>query len=500
MAGLAHVRVVAATALRLWLREVATLAGVGVRAVKAGAAAAVLAAVAVGLLLALVASLQFDVVIDPALRTVVSRTSFAAAAMSAGVVAVVLCVSVPPRTALQSLLDLLPIGRGAARAGQLVPVLVMGFVFSIAITSTTVLVMCRMSPGGWELARGIGVYVLLMVSTLLLVVGIYTALRSAAIRAVRLPAHHSAMSAAAISLALVLAATVPDILFGGPRDHPVWGVGEMTPSRAFAWVAAAPSAWSLLTVAGWVVVAVVVFGVGVCTETSESPPLAYRLLRGTRPMPRTPWSGQLWAETLIAVRNPQYVMTAVLMPAGVCAVLALSRVAVAAPIVPALAAALPIVPFMLAMYAVGRTLRSHWVGMLCTGRPLWWMAPKPLAYAGVAVALATAVAGAETALGLLGVGDLPGIAAKCVLAFSVALAGGALVPYSEQQPLSVTAGAFVVGVAYLATSLVLGLVSGRVSAALSLVVVVAAAVPFLGVYALVARRHAVRGLSHARAA
>jgi hypothetical protein len=163
---------VAGVALRLWLREVARLFGVPVGRVVAGAIGAGVLALVLGGMLALVATQELDARLPVELAGPILGSSFGGAALTGGGIAVALCAASPPRTALQNLLDLLPVSRASTRIGQLLPVVLMGFGFSLALSSTGVFVVAKLSSDVAAFAVGLAALLLLLASALLITVAL----------------------------------------------------------------------------------------------------------------------------------------------------------------------------------------------------------------------------------------------------------------------------------------------------------------------------------------
>jgi len=489
---LRQARAVARATLSLWVREVARLLGTSVRTVVAGVVVAVALAAVLGLALAVVAGAQLDGALPVDMRFAIVRTSFASAALTAGAVAVILSLSLPPRTALQNLLDLLPVARTAARLGQFAPILLVGGIYSLALTSTSVVVLLRTSVSPGESIAGIALFLVLLAISLLLAAALFALLQVAALRLFRLPSSYAATVAGVLSLAAVIAVSAPDILAMQSALAVSWGAAELTPSRILARLATAPSFAVGVAGAGWASLAAVLFWSAARLHVPAARNRSILLFRRTSPPRRTPWWGLFWSETLTAIRNPQFVITAMLLPFAIVAVALLTLVPNATPIVPGIAGALPVLPFMLGLYAVGRTLRARWIPTLVTARRAVWIVPAALAQTAVSAAFAVAALGAVVLLGLLPAVQVPDVLLRCALASAVALAGGALVPYSEQQPLSVTAGGFLVGTLYALTSLGIGWAAENAAPGTDRVLVVAAIVAFAGLYALAALRQSVR--------
>ena len=88
-----ELRTVSGVVLKLWVREVAKILGTTTRTIAVAAGSSVVVMLLFGLALALIAGAQLGSAISPELRLSLVRTSFAAAAMTAGIVAVVLCLA-----------------------------------------------------------------------------------------------------------------------------------------------------------------------------------------------------------------------------------------------------------------------------------------------------------------------------------------------------------------------------------------------------------------------
>jgi hypothetical protein len=151
----------------------------------------------------------------------------------------------------------------------------------------------------------------------------------------------------------------------------------------------------------------------------------------------------------------------------------------------ALALAIPVMPCALAVYAVGRTLRFRWTGSQLLANHAWWIAPKLIAYAGTSLVLGAALTGIELTLSLVTWPDIAHLASRSALALAVTLFAGALVPYSEEQPLSITAGGFVAAMLYLSCTLAIGLTVGTMGPLANIGVTIALSMAFIVMYWLV---------------
>lgn len=485
-------RAVAAVALTLWVREVARVLGTTTRRITAAAIVSGVLLVLFGLGLALLAGAELDGGISSELHLSLARTSFSAAAMTAGIVAVILCLSAPPRTALQNLLDLLPVSRAAARLGQLVPVIAAGLVYSAALTSTAVVVVLRTSAGVADALRGLASYVALLACFLLGAVAVFTALQAVAIALLRLPIQYASTFSGALVFAGVVAVTGPDVL-AQPSPSNGGGALELLPARTFAQIAVAPVPAAAAVAVVWTSAVVVLLWLVSRYHVAGAPRAAIRLLRRTRPFRRTAWWGQLWAELLIAVRTPQFIVSALLLPLGILAVWVLARtVPASALIVPTLAGALPVLPFLLAVNAVGRTLHTQWLSRLVGGDRVPMLGPKALAAAAAGAALGAPVLVGVLVTGSIPSAQIPDIVVRCLLGLAAGLLCGAIVPYSEEQPLSASAAGFLLAFVYMSVALTAGWVAGVAAPGTDRALILAAITVLGGAYAAVAARQSRR--------
>lgn len=472
--------------MSLWLREVARALQASRRQVAAGIVVSTVLALALGVMLALVAASQVTADIPHELRATILRTSFGGAVLSAGAIAVALSLAAPQRTALQNLLDLLPISRGAARLGQLLPILLVGFIYSVALSGTGIFVLTRAAVAASDAVAGVATYLLLIAVALVLAVSVFSLLQSAA-ALLRLPTQYSTAVAAVLTLGLVLSLTVPDIFTMTKVDFGQRSPIDLIPHRAFAAAVESPSALNWALVIAWILTSIASAWAAASAYRPESKPRQYSFLRGSRPLAGTPYWGHLWMETLIAIRNPQYVMVVLVTPMTISVIWIASRHPSTAIVAASLAGSLTVLPFMLALYAVGRTTRFQWIATIATARPRS-LAPKAVACFTVAVVLAVPAAAATVALGLLPVDAIGSTAMRWVLATLVALVAGTLIPYSEQQPLSVTVGGFILAVVYLLVNLSIGWVSQAIAPGWEALLTITAIGLFTCVYVIVGHK------------
>lgn len=423
----------------LWLRELSSVLRLRERQVVALGALIMALAAAVGTLLGLASSAQVSQDLPVELRAVLLRTAFAGAAITAAAVAAVLCSSLPPRTALRHLLELLPVSRLTAVLGQLFPVLLVTFGLAVVLSGTPLAIQWRMQRDPLlAVLDTAGLMVLLGVLVLLSVAG-YSAVEALSGR--YLPTHYAAAVAMVSTIGLALITAGPELIAVGPAPAGLWDPRQLTPHLLASTALSTGGAGYWLGLPIWTSIGLGLLAVAGWAGRTSCLTVSVRWLTGSRPR-RGPWWTSAWAESLIAVRAPQFVVALLLIPFGFMLALWLSRTPQLADVARALAHLMLAVPFAHALYAVGRTYRFRWLADHLSARPSGWVWPKLVAYLAIGSLLAVPLAGVAIALGLLAAAEL-GTALPQALAFgAICLLAGALIPYSEEQPLSMTAAGF----------------------------------------------------------
>jgi hypothetical protein len=488
----APTRIVADVALRLWLREVARLLGVPVPRVVAALVVVGACAVALGGLLAVVAASNLPTELPPELRSAIVGTSFGGAALTAGAIGVALSVAAPARTALQNLLALLPVGPVAARLGQLLPTLLLSLGYTLAVSSTAAVVVIRTAPHPGAVALGLAAVFALIVTVLLVAVGVFSLVETAAARALRLPHAYATALAGVATLGATLAATVPDVLLPPPAPDTDPGLTGLLPHRAFAAAATAPSALAWLVPLAWVALAVAITVLAARVHRPGGPPRRLVVPRRTRPLRATTGWGLLWLELLVIVRTPQPALVALVVPLAVAGVALVARIPYAEPVVPSLAAAVVLVPSLLALQVPGRTLPFDWATDVLTARPAARLLPQFVAVALVASTIAAPTLAVLLALGLVEPSAVGGLLLRGLVALALALACGAIVPWSEQQPLSASAGGLLFALASVLLALGISAATTALGADVEAPLLVLVAALAGAVYASARRRAGVR--------
>ncbi|MCD2499478.1 hypothetical protein [Microbacterium nymphoidis] len=478
---------VARATLTLWVRDVARVTHTSTRQVFAGVIVSAVLATALGAMLALIAAGQIVSDVPAELRTSMLRSSLGGGVITAAAIAVAVGASAPPRTALQNLMDLLPVGRAQARLGQMLPSFAVSVAYTVALSTSGALVLVRLNPHPAASAASLTLYALLLVTALVLSTGMMTLLHSAAC-ALRLPHQYGIAIAGVLTLGAAMGATVPDIFATQPADGSAWGPLDLLPHRAFARFADAFAPIDGALPVLWIAAAAALMWAASRTTVAASASRRPSFPRGTRPPMATAFWAHAWAESLIAVRSPQFLTVAVLAPVAMAGLWAVAAHPVVAMLAPSLSGAVVVLPFMLALYAVGRTATFSWIARASGASVRAHLGARALAYIVVPTLLAAPLALIAVSTGLLPLANLGTTALRCLLATLAALLAGALVPYSEQQPLSATAGGFVLAVIYLLVSLGITWVSTDVLPDTEAGLTIAAIAVFAGGYAMIGDR------------
>jgi hypothetical protein len=439
-------------AVRLWRRELASLFKVSENRVKVFGVVALALCIFYGVVLAMLGSSQLGADIPRELSRSLVRTSLGGAVMTTGIVSTVLCISVPPRTALRTLLDLLPVSRRQAEVGQLLPVLVLGFVFSAALSAISLSVGWRILPSRQDFAAFACIYLMVVASTELIVVGVFSLIRDALRVKLRLPQQYSQVIAGGASILLVLASAAPDVFSFGSSASTAFEAKDLLLHRAGANVVTGEADarhWAIAV--AWIGVAAASLWATGSFRSVDIVPGGLPIAVGVKPR-KGSFRAAVWFETLVAIRTPQALVTGLVLFPAVGALWWLSTVPFLRDVALTLAAGIPIMPFLIAVYAVGRSMRVRWIGALATASRGWWISPTIVAHALIGLCLAVPVVVVESLLQLIGPDDLWPVASRCLFALSASLFAGAVVPFSEEQPLSATVAGFLAAIVYLGGS------------------------------------------------
>lgn len=485
-------RAVARVSTLLWLRDLAALFHVSSKAVIAGVLGAFLSAVALGLILAAAATQSSIGVYPPELKELMLRTAFSSSSIIGLLTIVALAVSLPPRTSFQSLVDLLPASRLASQVGQLVPVLGLAATFGLALSGLVIAVARQVLE---PLAFGATLFAMVgnMLTLQMFALGAFLALSSLLRRGLRIPHQYAVTAAAALVMAVGLGAFSRDVFTLGDdlqlgAAQP-WGVADLLVTRLTVVAILHGGLFQVVGVALWWAAGFAALLAAGRLRHPGGSTSGIRLLTRTRP-PQGAFLSSAWLEVLIAVRTPQFIVTALMAVPLVIGVRWLGTARVMAPTAQQLASGLPAVPFALSMYAVGRTLKYRWLGAVVHGSRSWWIAPKAVAYLVVGASVAILLWTSELALGMVSTSDVPSVATRVALVLGAGLLGGTLAPYSDEQGLSVAASGFLTGLLVVGSSMFIAWAASATSAAMGLLAELSLAGLFLALYALIASMQA----------
>ncbi|KTR94162.1 hypothetical protein NS220_10015 [Microbacterium testaceum] len=474
---------IATVSWRMWARDLCRVLRVSTRFAFIVMGASVGAAFVFGGLLAAVTARQVGGELPPELGLTIVRSSLAGVWLSSGLLATVFALTVPSRTMLQSLLDLLPVSRRAATFGQLVPMSTVTIVFCVALALPTIAIFSRLFSGP-ALAAAVGSVIVSIVAAQVFAVTLLLIVSWAARRLFRLATRYADTLAALLVMSSFGWSASADLL---TRELAQPSQVDLLPHRILAAaVAGSATVPSAIVAASWVVAAVGLIAVASAVRPTASEPRLPSFLRGWKPRGGV-FRALVWLEIVTTVRTVQFVMTTLAAFALVGLAAWLHGGAGTAELARAIASAAPIAPAAVNMYAVGRALPIRWIGDHISPRTAW-----PAATAAASIATSISVALVVAAL-LLGLGSLPaesvaGVAARVLLAAALALLAGAVIPVSQEQPISTTAAAFLCGVLLLGGSVGVNAAVDAAGVGAFAVILIAVA-GSLGVYARVCERH-----------
>jgi len=480
---------VAGASLRLWRREMAVLFRTSERRVSHLLAVGALTALLFGVILALTSTSQLDKSLPVELRTTLVTTSLGGALLTSSLVATIVFVSAPPGTALQTLLDLLPVSRTAAQVGQHLPLAGCAFLFSLSLSAVSLVVGLRISPSPmWSVVFTAAVLLVVVCACLTAFAGL-GALRALFARCLRMSDQYAMSLAGILVVAITVGTVVPDVFRFEP-DEGTRGAGILFIHRALAALLADPSAWDLyLIVFAWLLVTAAGVRSLAWSAARRSPAPPMRIFIGVA-VPFHPFRGPLWAFLLASIRSPQGVMTVLGASSLVMTAWLVAREPLLAPLAPTIAASAATIPFLLVIFAIGRALPLRWWGTQLTGRRSWWITPIVVGHFLLGWAVALPILGLEIVLQLIEPDDVVEVIAKLVFAFVAALVAGSVVPYSEQQPLSATLSGCVVALLFTGNAVAsaltmssLGLSAPLIVPAVGALLLIGAIIPLVGVLA-----------------
>ncbi|MBT1679808.1 hypothetical protein [Curtobacterium aurantiacum] len=441
------ITVARATAL-VWMSELAGAFNVSRLRVLLCAAFTVAGILALGLALGLTTVSTLSSQVPAPIAAFMVETAASGALLSAALVTVVLALTAPAGSALDHLLCLLPVTNSARAIGRSLPLTVLTTIGSTALCVPAMLVAGRVL----DLIEATRYVVALLAGVALveaLAQGLLHAVGSLMQSWLRTPFAVSSTISGAVTIGAALVAFGPGVVVPSglaPDDAPAFSLPRLISDVA---TSRRPDlAWPVF-VSYFVVTIVFVWAVSKIS-TSKAVPSAFALLPADRILrgPQGPFLSQL----LVMIRAPQ---TSLAIAGAIC-LLATTAWALP-PSVPAevhdgLAMAVPSAGCALVLFGPGRVLPWAWTGTALGRRRTWWFAPVAVAHV-VAAALAwTGLSGAALLLGVVQFDELPGMVFRATLLFLSAALAGALVPWSDTQPMSGSVGLMLTTVLYLGCS------------------------------------------------
>ncbi len=449
---------VAPIVLRAWGREIAAVFGARERTVMLACVALFMGAGLSGALLAwLFGMLPGDTTAIPGpVRYGLLRMVLASTVLSSALLMIVFCLLAPQRTTLAALIELLPVTRAGAVAGLNLPLVGLSFLLALTFSAPSFVMVAQLLGSAAMVVFGIVMFAVLVALVKVMTFSLFMITFEVGRRFVRLPSQYALTVAAVFSCGCVVALSA----------HDLWPTPELLTGQTTAWWHAwTPSGSFALTlataanlanlpmtpiaaVAGWTGAVVALFLLAGQLLRTEHVSPSIRLLVGM-PVPRTRLAAQAWFEALILLRTPQFSIMTVLIVAITVAVALWVPGQDDSALFDAVLGALVMAPMLVCMQSVGLTLRTHWLARHLLATSNSWALPK---------ALGTLVASAPVSIlvllilgvsGLLGMDQVPTMGAGALAAWGAALLGGALVPYSEAQPLSAGLTGFTVMILFL---------------------------------------------------
>ncbi|WP_211206312.1 hypothetical protein [Acaricomes phytoseiuli] len=455
-------KIVASTTVTVWEREVGEVLNLSGRKIRAACLGALLVCLLLGGVLAALTAAQLTTQLPVELRTSILGTSFGSVVMTTGLVSMILCLSSPAGNALQTLLDMLPVARTAAYLGQHAPLMIMGFVFSLTLSSTAMVVAWQVAPGIPAALGSLVLVLIVIVIWQLLSVALFSVVSHYLGSMLRLPLQYRNSIAAAAVIAASLGSAATDVFSFTPRDSDSFTPLDLLLNRVAADVSTTPTQWtSWLLLLGWATLAAVLMVLAASRYNVGAAAGFPRFFQGWLPSAGLR-SALVWFEILVAIRNPQIIVTTLAAVPLLIASLWSASIPQLSSVSFAMASAIPVVPALNGLYAVGRTLPTRWVTTQISASATAWITPKLAANFLVCMLLSSLMMLVVLASSLITVTDIPSISARVLAALFMALLAGTLIPYSISQPLSTAAGGFILGILFLLSSVTTSFLGGLI--------------------------------------
>ncbi len=435
--------IVASATLTLWRRGLASSLSLTERAVVAVGFGFLTVTAALGATLFWILE-QFFSQIDPSRfrgdSTALMRLVLAGVFVGTLVFLLALSASAPQRTLLDNVLRMLPVRRRSRVMGTFVPVVALGFVFSLCLGIPSLAVVFQLGSGGaFSLAGLLGFLWLILWSAVAWPMLFFLA-RGFVTRVARLPSNYALAAASLVCIACGALLAARDLI-PVERLAPESWWQALTPTRVLAQLlvgadghGSTTQAW--VAILAWTLVAVALVWAFLRSELATDERTTTRVLVGAS-FPRGSFAARLWLEAIVIVRLPQFLVTSLAVLLGTAAFPLLYGDPRYSAVVDQLASLVVVVPAAIGIYSFGATAHSHWIARLTTGRSLSWVVPKIVASLIVPVAMIVPYV-VLLALRGMPVARITDVLSLGFAMFATAALVGVLVPFLPGQALSAT--------------------------------------------------------------
>ncbi|MBT8162475.1 MULTISPECIES: hypothetical protein [Arthrobacter] len=448
---------VARFTLTAWTRETAGQLRLPGSTVKVFAALSVVGAVAFGTILALMVSGTegaLQLTLTPGSLSFMLGGSF----LTIAFLTTLFSVLGPSRNCLATVLEMLPVSRRAVFVGLQIPVLALSYILSFSLCIPSLAVLWRSKVDWWSAAVASILLVAFLASAQLLILTLFQSLGFGFRRWLRLPRYYASSFAgvccfaASILLVWVDALPLPESMADtveAPRNfamHRVWG-------RTLAPLWTGVPLWWLDFVLAllWLVIPLGLMLLVARLDVDNQEDVTLRLFANA-PFPRNHILAAAYIDGMQLLRSHQFMVLVLLLAIGLGGVVTLGSQPDLRLFAAAAAPSLAIAPCFIGMQSYGLTSRTHWLQRHLTARANAWAAPKIIACATISFAIGVLFVGALFAAGLLTAEQWPRLIPDAVLAWTAAMIGGVLVPFSREQPLASGATGFTIFLIYCASS------------------------------------------------
>lgn len=448
---------IAHMSLLIWVREISKIFRTTKEKTYIWMVISFLACFALGVSLALMTSAQINGANLPdELQRRIIKTSFGGAMMLSGIIATIFCLTTPTQTSLQNVISLLPVSNFRSGLGQTLPLLLITFFFSCSVSATSFVVIFKTGLPRTQTFFALALLIFAICFSIIFCISSFRLIKFLAVNIFKLPEQYGISVSGAVVIVISIAMPGVDIVDLSPRDDSGFSFKNILPHSSFASLVTNYSeflAWSLIFF--WLIAIFFVFNLSVSLPPGEKNDLVLSGLNIPAPKHGHIFMTLVWKNIIFAVRGPQFIMSIISCGALVMLSSWLSSLQILSNIGFSLAFGVASVPFILALYAVGRTLPSRWMVKFLSGSDNVWIFPGVFAYFFVGFLVAIPFVFLEIILDLIAARDLFIIILRAIMMLSIAIFSGAVIPCTRTQQMSVPAASFLAGIILLMTNLLL---------------------------------------------